>query len=58
MLEESQWKGFRRLLAYQLQKPGIVKFWEEASPIFSEEFAEYVEALRQRIETAEGAGGS
>jgi hypothetical protein len=57
MLDESQWRGFRRLLRYQFQRnPGWVAIWRELSPVFTEEFVSYVESILTRIEEARKAG--
>lgn len=45
-LEPSQWHGFDSLLRTHLRQPGIVRWWDEASAFYSDEFVAYVRALQ------------
>jgi len=45
-LERSQWNGFDALLRTHLRQPGIVRWWEESSGFYSDEFVSYVRALQ------------
>ena len=42
---EGVWGGYRRNIAWNAGQPKFLEFWKERRPLFSEDFAEFVDSL-------------